>query len=120
LGGLAAFLAAIGLYGIMAYNVAARSREMGIRMSVGAEPGRLVAMVMRSGMKRVGLGIAIGLGLALPAAQIVRGSLYGVGALDPLTFGSVAVLLTLVAAMAAYLPARRASRVDPTHALKAD
>lgn len=120
MGGLAAFLAAIGLYGIMAYSVAARSREMGIRMSVGAEPGRLVAMVMRSGMKRVGLGIVIGLGLALPAAQVVRGSLYGVGALDPLTFGSVAVLLTLVAALAAYLPARRASRVDPTHALKAE
>ena len=120
MGALAAFLAAIGLYGIMAYNVAARSREMGIRMSVGAEPGRLITMVLGAGMKRVGIGILIGLGLALPAAQLIRGSLYGVAALDPLTFGGVAVLLTLVAAVAAYLPARRASRVDPTHALKAE
>ena len=93
---------------------------MGIRMSVGAEPGRLVTMVMGSGMKRVAVGLLIGLGLALPAAQLVRGSLYGVTVLDPLTFGSVTALLTLVAAVAAYLPARRASRVDPTHALKAD
>lgn len=120
MGGLAALLAAIGLYGIMAYNVAARSREMGIRLSVGAEPNRLVTMVLGSGMKRVGVGILIGLGLALPAAQLVRGSLYGVTALDPLTFGGVVALLSLVAAVAAYLPARRASRVDPTHALRSD
>lgn len=119
-GGLAAALAAIGLYGILAYSVAARQRELGIRMSVGAEPGRLAGMVLGAGMKRVGLGIFIGLGLALVASQTIRGSLYGVGPLDPLTLAGVPVLLCIVAALAAYLPARRASRVDPTRALRSD
>ena len=119
-GGLAAVLAAIGLYGILAYSVAARKREIGIRMSVGAEPGRLAAMVLGEGMRRVGLGIGVGLVLALAASQLIRGSLYGVGPMDPLTLAVVPVLLALVAAAAAYLPARRASRIDPTQALRSD
>ena len=119
-GSLAAVLAAIGLYGILAYSVAARKREIGIRMSVGAEPGRLAGMVLGAGMKRVGLGIGLGLVLALAASQLIRGSLYGVGPMDPLTLAGVPVVLCVVAAVAAYLPARRASRIDPTQALRSD
>ena len=118
MGALALLLAAIGLYGIVAYSVASRGRELGIRMSVGADPGRLVAMVLRGGLKLVAAGLVIGLALAVVLARVIQGSLYGVSSFDPVTFGGVAVVLTAVATLAAYLPARRASRVDPVHALK--
>ena len=118
MGTLALLLAAVGLYGIVAYSVAARRRELGIRMSIGAGPGRLVVMVLIAGLKLVAMGVVIGLALAVVLARVVQGSVYGVSSFDPVTFGGVAVLLTGVAALAAYLPARRASRVDPVHALK--
>ena len=113
-------LASIGLYGVVSYAVSRRSREMGIRMSLGAAPGTVVLQVVREGMVLVGVGTGVGLALALAGARVLRSLLYGVGALDPLTFIGVPVLLLAVTLLASYLPARRASRVDPVRALKAE
>jgi predicted permease len=113
-------LATIGLYGIVSYAVARRSREVGIRMSLGAEPRRVVWEIVREGMGLAVVGAAIGLLLAFAGAQVLSSLLFGVGAFDPITFGSVPVILLAVALAAAYLPARRASRVNPVKALKAE
>jgi putative ABC transport system permease protein len=113
-------LASIGLYGIVSYAVSRRSREMGIRMSLGAAPGTVVRLVVREAMLLVGVGTGLGLALALVGAQLLRSLLYGVGALDPVTFFGVPVLLLAVTLAAAWVPARRASRVDPVLALKAE
>ena len=113
-------LASIGLYGVVSYAVSRRSREMGIRMSLGAAPSAVVRQVVREGMVLVGVGTGLGLALALAGAQILRSLLFGVGALDPTTFVTVPALLLAVTFAAAYVPARRASRVDPVRALKAE
>jgi putative ABC transport system permease protein len=113
-------LASIGLYGVVSYAVSRRSREMGIRMSLGAAPGSVVKQVVREGMVLVGVGAGIGIALALAGAQVLRTLLFGVGALDPVTFLGVPALLLAVTLVAAYIPARRASRVDPVRALKAE
>lgn len=113
-------LASIGLYGVVSYAVSRRGREMGIRMSLGAAPGAVARQVVREGMVLVGVGVGLGLAMALAGAQILRSLLYGVGALDPVTFIGVPVILLAVTLAAAYLPARRASRVDPVRALKAE
>jgi len=113
-------LASIGLYGIVSYTVARRSREVGIRMSLGAEPGQVVREIVREGMALAGMGAAIGLVLALAGAQVLRSLLFGVNAFDPVTFVAVPVVLLAIALLASYLPARRASRVDPVRALKAE
>ena len=113
-------LATIGLYGIVSYAVARRSREVGLRMSLGAEPGRVVWEVVREGMTLALVGAAVGLALAVAGAQMLRSLLFGVAALDPITFGAVPAVLLAVALVASYLPARRASRIDPVRALKAE
>ena len=113
-------LASIGLYGVVSYAVSRRSREMGIRMSLGAAPGTVVGQMVREGMILVGVGTVVGLVLALAGAQLLRSLLFGVGAIDPATFIAVPVLLLTVTLVAAYVPARRASRVDPVRALKAE
>jgi predicted permease len=113
-------LASIGLYGVVSYAVSRRSREMGIRMSLGAAPSTVVRQMVREGMVLVGVGTGLGLALALAGAQILRSLLFGVGALDPTTFVTVPALLLAVTFAAAYVPARRASRVDPVRALKAE
>ncbi len=113
-------LASIGLYGVVNYAVSRRSREMGIRMSLGAAPGKVAGQVVQEGMLLVGVGIGVGLLLALAGAQVLRSLLFGVGAVDPATFVTVPAVLLLVTLLAAYLPARRASRVDPVRALKAE
>ena len=113
-------LASIGLYGVVSYAVSRRSREMGIRRSLGAAPGTVVLQVVREGMVLVGVGTGVGLALALAGARVLRSLLYGVGPLDPLTFAGVPVLLLAVTLAAAYVPARKASRVDPVRALKAE
>ena len=113
-------LASIGLYGIVSYSVARKSREVGIRMSLGAEPGRVVWEIVRSGMVLAGVGAAVGLVLALAGAQVLQSLLFGVNAFDPVTFVLVPAGLLCLALIAAYLPARRASRVDPVRALKAE
>jgi predicted permease len=117
---LALVLAVIGLYGIVSYAVARRSREVGIRMALGAEPGRVVRLLMTGGLQLVVIGGATGLLLALAGTRILRGLLFGIGALDPVTFAVVPVVLLGVALLATWLPARRATRVDPVRALRSD
>ena len=118
MGALALLLAATGLYGIVAHSVVARRRELGIRMSIGAEPDRLVVLVLGIALRLVFFGLAIGLALAAVLSLVIQDSLHGVGSFDPVTFAAVTVVLTVVSATAAYLPARRASRVDPVDVLK--
>ncbi|HYC50262.1 MAG TPA: FtsX-like permease family protein, partial [Gemmatimonadaceae bacterium] len=117
---LAVVLATIGVYGVMSYAVARRTQEMGVRMALGARAIQVVGMVLRQGMRTIVIAIALGLGAALAATRLVESQLYGVEALDPVTFTTVPLVLALVAALACYLPARRASRVDPVVALRND
>jgi predicted permease len=117
---LALVLVCIGLYGLMAYDVARRTREIGIRMALGASARRVVQLVLRETLWLVGIGIVIGLGSALAATQWVKSLLFGLHPHDPLTIGVAVFVLLAVAAVAGYLPARRASRVDPMVALRHD
>src|SRR5262249_10242366 len=117
-GVLATVLAVIGLYGVMAYTVARRTREIGVRMALGAVPGDLVGLVMREVIGLVGAGLAIGLAGAWGLKRVVGTVLYGVTASDPTTIVGAAALLSAVALIAGYLPARRATRVNPVLALR--
>jgi putative ABC transport system permease protein len=117
-GGLALVLAMIGLYGVMSYNVTRRRNEIGIRMALGAEPGRVLRMVMAEVALLIGIGVMVGLGIALAAARFVAGFLYGLTPSDPLTFSLAVALLTGAASLAGYLQARRASRLEPLTALR--
>jgi len=117
---LALVLASIGLYGVVSYAVARRTREVGIRMSLGAEPGRVVREMLREGLGLVAVGGCVGLALAAAGAQLLGSLLFGIRPMDPVTFLAVPALLLGVTLLAAYLPARRASRVDPVTALKAE
>jgi predicted permease len=118
-GALALTLAVIGLYGVVSYAVARRSREIGIRMALGATTWSVARLMVQDGMKLVAVGGVIGLVLALLTTQVLRGFLFGVAPLDPVTFLVVPAILGGVALLAAYVPARRASRVDPVRTLKA-
>jgi predicted permease len=113
-------LASVGMYGIMSYTVSQRRREIGIRMAVGAAGGDVVRMIMRQGLSLVIVGAVIGIGGALAASRLLRGILYSPNVIDPTTFVSVPLLLTAVAALASWLPALRASSVDPLEALRRD
>ena len=113
-------LAAVGIYGVMAYSVAQRKRELGIRVAMGADRRTVLELVLREGLRLALVGTAIGVVGALGAAQLVKGLLYDVPAIDPIAFTLVPGTLLAVAALAVYLPARRAASVDPMRALKAD
>ncbi len=120
-GVLGLLLAAVGMYGVMSYAVSQRTREIGIRMAIGAARGEVVAMVMRQGLTMVAIGGAIGLVMALGAARLIRGVLYGAGAaFDPLTYVVVPLVLAVVAALATWVPARRAASIDPVLAIRAE
>jgi len=114
----ALILAAIGVYGLFAYSVAQRRHEIGIRVALGASRGQVLALIVRDGMRLAVIGIALGAAGALVLTRLLAGLLYGIGASDPGTFGAAATLLGLVALLASYIPARRASRVDPMVALR--
>jgi predicted permease len=118
LAGLAALLAAIGLYGVVAWSVARRTREIGIRVALGASRGDLIWMVVRDVLAPVVVGLVVGMPTVIALAQLVRSLLYGVGPADPSTIAGAAFLMCVVAAAAAYLPARRATKVDPMVALR--
>ena len=116
---LALVLASVGIYGVLSYAVAERSREMGIRRALGARDGQVVGMVVGEGMRLVVIGVLSGMAAAFLSTRLMRGLLYGVGASDPVTFVVVTLVVGTVALAASYLPARRAARVDPTEALRA-
>ena len=115
---LAALLACIGIYGLAAYAVTRRTNEIGIRMALGAEPSRVLWMVMRESLTLAALGVAIGIPVSLAAARLIASVLYGLKTTDPATIALAALVMIAVAALAAYLPARRASKVDPMVALR--
>ncbi len=119
-GALALGLAVVGLYGVKAYSVARRTREIGIRMALGAQAGAVLRMIMREGSVMLVTGIALGLLLAVATAKIVSGILYEVGALDPVAFTVAPLVLTIAALIATWLPARRATQVDPIQALRSE
>ncbi|HYJ04706.1 MAG TPA: ABC transporter permease [Chthoniobacterales bacterium] len=118
--GTALVLTAIGIYGVMAYSVAQRTSEIGIRIALGAGKGSIFRLVVGQAMTLVGISVVIGLAGAFAATRILEGLLFGVGASDPVTFVSIVVLVSAVAFIAAWLPARRATRVDPIIALRAE
>ena len=119
-GTMALILGIVGIYGVIAYAVTQRTREIGIRMALGAQPSGLKRMFVRQGLLLAGIGAIIGLGAAAGLTRLMSSLLFGVAALDPLTYAGVAAILIAAAALASYLPARRATRVDPLDALRAE
>jgi putative ABC transport system permease protein len=119
-GGLALVLAAVGTYGVMSYFVAERSREMGIRMALGAESGGVLMLVLTQSLKIAGLGLVFGTAAALALSRFVESWLFGVSAVDATTFVAVPAVLAIVAIAACLVPALRATRVDPIVVLKAE
>jgi predicted permease len=119
-GGLALLLALVGLYGLVSWSVGRRLREIGIRVAVGAPGRRVLGMVVGEGMRLAGWGLALGVPLALAVTRLLRGLLYGVGPADPPTYAAIAAVLAAAALGASWIPARRALRVDPVQALRAE
>jgi len=115
---LALLLAAVGIYGVMSYSVTQRTHELGVRLALGARPGDVLRMVLRRGLLLTGIGLGIGLGGALALGRVVQALLFNTSSSDPATLAAVTVLLLVVALLASYLPARRATRVDPLLALR--
>ncbi len=115
--GVAILLAALGIHGVVSYGVAQRTREFGLRMALGSTPRQLKALVIRSGIRTALIGLLAGMAGAAALASALRTLLYGVAPLDPFVMAGVAVLLLTVALVANYVPARRATRIDPMEAL---
>jgi len=116
--GLALLLAAIGLYGVLSYAVQQRTREIGVRMALGASASSVARMMVTRGMLLTGAGVTLGLGAAWAATRGIQKLLYGVSAFDPLTYAGVAALLSIVALAACWIPSARAARVDPIVVLR--
>jgi len=111
-------LALVGIYSVISFSVSERTREIGIRMALGAKRRDVLRMILSQGMRVSAVGIVMGLAIALGLTRLLRTLLFEVSATDPITFGLVAMTMSLIALMACYLPARRATRVDPLVALR--
>jgi putative ABC transport system permease protein len=117
---LAVALASVGIYGVMAYNVAQRTNEIGIRMAMGARPGDVMHLVVGHSMRLAATGIAAGIVVGIGVTRLLEGLLFDVQAYDPLTYASVSALIAVVAFLAGWLPARRAAHIDPVVALRVE
>jgi putative ABC transport system permease protein len=117
---LALLLAGVGIYGVLAYSVTERTHEIGLRMALGASSRDVLRMVMGNSARLIAAGLALGLGAALAVTRLMTSLLFQVSATDPLTYAGIAALLSAIALIASYLPARRAARVDPMVALRYD
>jgi len=116
---LAALLAAIGIYGVIAWHVTQRTREFGIRLSLGAQPREILNLAIRQGLTLAGMGIAVGLIASYALTRFLESLLHGIAANDPFTFAGVTLLFVAVAILSSWIPARRAARIDPSSALRA-
>lgn len=119
-GGLALLLSAMGLYGVISFSVTQRVREMGVRIAIGAEPGQVVGLIVRGGLKLAAIGVGLGVLASFGISKVLKGALFGVSAGDPMTLGVSTLVLAVVAIIATYLPARRATQIDPTEALRTE
>ena len=117
---LALTLAIVGLYGVMAYNGLRRMREIGVRLALGAMPAQIRLMMLGQGMRLLGIGLVIGFGGAIAMSRVIRSLLFGVNANDPLIYAAVTIVLIAASVVACWLPARRASRVNPMITLRAE
>jgi len=115
---LALGLAVMGLYGVTSFVVVQRTHEIGVRMALGAQAADVMRLVMRQGLRLVIIGVAIGLLISAAATRVLSAALFGISPTDPLTFGGISLLLGLVAMLACWIPARRATKVDPLVALR--
>jgi len=118
LGGVGLLLAAVGLYGLIAFSVGRRTREIGVRVALGAQRADVLSMVVREGMRLAGTGVVVGVLLAAAATRLIAGFLFDVSPLDGLTFAGMSGLFVVVALVASYVPARRAAATDPLTALR--
>ena len=119
-GALALLLAVVGLYGVISYSVSQRAREIGVRVALGARRVDVVRLVLSQGLRLTAIGLGLGFTGALVVSRVLSSVLYGVSPADPVSFGAVALVLTLVALVASYIPARWATRVDPINALRSE
>jgi putative ABC transport system permease protein len=117
---VAVLLAAIGLYGVVSYGVAQRTREVGVRVALGAQRRDVLRLVLSGGLSLIGAGVALGLAAAFMTTRLLGALVFGVSPVDPLTFAAAATLLTVVALLAHWVPVRRALRIDPASALRAE